>query len=87
MNMNSVIFWIATALIALEALVGGVTDLVHGGTYLFAGTPVVDVVTGLGYPVYILRILGTESCWEERLCWRRVFPDSRSGRMRASSSS
>ena len=48
----------ATTLIALETFVGGITDLVHGGTELVAGPPVVGVVTHLGYPVYILRILG-----------------------------
>ncbi len=51
-------YWVATALIALETLAGGVMDLTHGRTNVFSGTPVVDVVTGLGYPVYILMILG-----------------------------
>lgn len=58
MNVKSVAYWIATALIALETLVGGAADIAHGRTILVTGTPVVDVVTSLGYPVYILTILG-----------------------------
>jgi len=58
MNMKSIGYWVATTLVALETFVGGITDLVHGGTELVAGPPVVCVVTHLGYPVYILRILG-----------------------------
>ena len=61
MNMKLVAYWIATALIALETLVGGVADIAHGQTILVTGTPVVEVVTSLGYPVYILTILGV---WE-----------------------
>jgi DoxX-like family len=59
MNMKSIGYWVATTLIALETFVGGITDLVSGGTELVAGPPVVGVVTHLGYPVYILRILGS----------------------------
>jgi uncharacterized membrane protein YphA (DoxX/SURF4 family) len=51
-------YWVATTLIALETLAGGVMDLTHGRTDVFGGTPVLDVVTGLGYPAYILIILG-----------------------------
>jgi DoxX-like protein len=58
MNMKSIGYWVATTLIALETLVGGITDLVHGGTELVAGPPVLGVVTHLGYPEYILTILG-----------------------------
>jgi len=47
-----------TALIALETLAGGVTDLTRGRTMVVTGAPVVDVVTGLGYPAYVLTILG-----------------------------
>jgi len=43
---------------ALELLAGGVTDLVHGPTLLFVGEPVVLVLAHLGYPVYLLTILG-----------------------------
>src|SRR5438067_10453538 len=58
MNMKSIAYSVATTLIALETFVGGITDLVHGGTELIAGPPVVGIVTHLGYPVYILSILG-----------------------------
>jgi len=33
-------------------------DLTHGRTAVIDGPPVVDVVTSLGYPVYVLVILG-----------------------------
>jgi uncharacterized membrane protein YphA (DoxX/SURF4 family) len=51
-------YWATTTVIALELLAGGVTDLVHGGTGLFVGEPVVLVLAHLGYPVYLLTILG-----------------------------
>jgi hypothetical protein len=57
-NLRSVAYWIATVLIAAETLAGGATDLAHGRGLVVAGAPVVDVVTSLGYPVYILTILG-----------------------------
>lgn len=56
--MKWVAYWTATTLIALETLAGGFMDLVHGRTEVVAGPSVVDVVTGLGYPVYVLTILG-----------------------------
>lgn len=58
MNYKSAGYWATTAAIASETFVGGITDLVHGGTMLFAGPPVEGIVTHLGYPVYILTILG-----------------------------
>ncbi len=51
-------YWVTTAAVALEALAGGVTDLIHGPALLFAGDPVVPVLAQLGYPVYLLTILG-----------------------------
>ena len=51
-------YWATTAVVALELLAGGVTDLVHGPTLLFVGEPVVLVLAHLGYPVYLLTILG-----------------------------
>ena len=51
-------YWAVTAVVALETLVGGVTDLIHGRTVLVAGPPVADVVMHLGYPIYLLRIIG-----------------------------
>jgi DoxX-like family len=57
-NVKLVVYWIATVCITLETLAGGATELAHGRTDLVSGPFVVDVVTGLGYPVYILTILG-----------------------------
>jgi hypothetical protein len=51
-------YWTTTALIALETLVGGFVDLIHGRTGVVSGPFVVDVLGGLGYPVYVLWILG-----------------------------
>ena len=51
-------YWATTIIVALELLAGGVTDLVHGRTVLFVGEPVVEVLAQLGYPVYLLTILG-----------------------------
>ncbi len=51
-------YWIVTLLVALETLVGGIADLIPGRTILLAGPPVADVVTSLGYPIYVLRIIG-----------------------------
>jgi hypothetical protein len=51
-------YWTVTILIALETLVGGIADLVHGKAILVAGASVADIVTHLGYPLYFLRIIG-----------------------------
>jgi DoxX-like family len=51
-------YWIATTLIGLETLAGGATDLARGRTMLVSGPFVVDIITDLGYPAYILTILG-----------------------------
>jgi len=51
-------YWVTTTAIVLEALAGGVTDLIHGPAFLFAGDPIVPVLRQLGYPVYLLTILG-----------------------------
>lgn len=53
-----IVYWLATASIALETFVGGVMDLTHGRTAVVSGPPVADVVTSLGYPLYLLAILG-----------------------------
>jgi uncharacterized membrane protein YphA (DoxX/SURF4 family) len=58
MNMKMIGYWATTAVVALELLAGGVTDLVHGPELLFVGDPVVFVLAQLGYPVYLLTILG-----------------------------
>jgi hypothetical protein len=48
---KTMLYWTTTSLIALETFAGGVIDLTHGRTG-------VEVATSLGYPVYILAILG-----------------------------
>ena len=58
MRTKIIAYWTVTILIALETLVGGVADLVHGKAILVAGAPVADIVTHLGYPLYLLRIIG-----------------------------
>lgn len=58
MKLKIIGYWATTAAIALETLAGGVTDLLHGREILVVGDPVVQVVTHLGYPVYVLTILG-----------------------------
>jgi hypothetical protein len=58
MKARPIVYWTATAIIAGETLAGGVTDLIQGRESVVAGRPVVDVVTQLGYPVYVLKILG-----------------------------
>ena len=54
-----VFYWMATTFIALETLAGGVVDLTRARAGVVSGPYVTDVVTGLGYPAYILAILGT----------------------------
>ncbi len=57
-RLKQIVYWVTTTAIALETLAGGVTDLIHGGTELVAGQPVVQIVIHEGYPVYLLTILG-----------------------------
>src|SRR5262249_56058303 len=58
MKTTTIGYCATTTLIALETLAGGVTDLTHGRTMLVSGPPVVEVMTQLGYPIYLLAILG-----------------------------
>ncbi len=58
MKLKVIGYWATTAVVAWELLLGGLTDLVHGGTSLVAGEPVAEILTHLGYPVYLLTILG-----------------------------
>jgi hypothetical protein len=44
-------YWLTTIAVALELIVGGVADLIHAGPYALA-------VVQLGYPMYLLTILG-----------------------------
>jgi uncharacterized membrane protein YphA (DoxX/SURF4 family) len=48
---NKIIYWIATGLLALGMLAQGFTQIAHSKGY-------VDIVVHLGYPVYLLTILG-----------------------------
>jgi DoxX-like protein len=58
MQMKVIGYWATTTIVVLELLAGGVTDLVHGPALLFVGQPVVEVLAHLGYPLYLLTILG-----------------------------
>jgi uncharacterized membrane protein YphA (DoxX/SURF4 family) len=58
MKTKVISYWVTTIFTALELLAGGVTDLMHGRTALVAGEPVAEVLAHLGYPVYLLTILG-----------------------------
>jgi hypothetical protein len=58
MKIKVILYWIATTLIVLETLAGGFVDLTHGHTGVFSGPLVTDVVASLGYPAYVLTILG-----------------------------
>jgi DoxX-like protein len=58
LNRTRIFYWTTTTLIALETLVGGFADLTHGRTLLVSGPFVVDVLAGLGYPAYVLWIIG-----------------------------
>jgi uncharacterized membrane protein len=49
---NKIIYWIATGFLALGMLAGGVQQLLQIGGY------VEIIVNQLGYPVYVLSILG-----------------------------
>jgi hypothetical protein len=58
LKAKTALYWATTSLIALEAFLGGVVDLTHGRTGVVSGPAVTQVVTSLGYPVYILAIIG-----------------------------
>jgi len=57
-KVRTIAYWITTSFIALETLLGGVIDLTHGRTGVVSGPLVTEVVTSLGYPMYILTIIG-----------------------------
>jgi uncharacterized membrane protein YphA (DoxX/SURF4 family) len=58
MKTKMIAYWTTTIIVALELLVGGLTDLIHGRAVLFVGQPVAEVLAHLGYPAYLLTILG-----------------------------
>jgi hypothetical protein len=55
---KTLLYWTTTFLTALETFLGGVMDLIHGRTGVVSGPFVADVVTSLGYPAYVLTIIG-----------------------------
>ena len=58
MRVSLIVYWVTTAFIAAEMAAGGITDLIRGGTAIVAGQPVVEIIQALGYPDYLLTILG-----------------------------
>ncbi len=58
MSTKTLAFWMATAVITAELIAGGVTDLAHGREVIIAGQPVVETLNHLGYPTYLLTIIG-----------------------------
>ncbi len=56
-NMKVIGYWTATAIVTFELLLGGVMALVHGRNMLI-GEPLDAVMQHLGYPLYLLTILG-----------------------------
>jgi uncharacterized membrane protein YphA (DoxX/SURF4 family) len=58
MNLKVIAYWVTTLFAAFELLAGGATDLIRGSTGLVVGEPVADVLAHLGYPAYLLTILG-----------------------------
>lgn len=58
MKAKAMLYWTTTSLIALETFLGGAIDLAHRRTGVVSGPFVTQVVTGLGYPVYVLAIIG-----------------------------
>ena len=51
MKSKVIVYWITTVTLALELAVGGVWDLAHQRY-------VVQIITHLGYPIFLLNILG-----------------------------
>src|SRR5690606_28607337 len=49
---NRIIYWIVTVFLSFGMLAGGIQQMLQVGGYN-------DIVTGLGYPLYLLSILGT----------------------------
>ena len=58
LKLKEIGYWVITIIVALELLVGGVADLIHGPILLFAGDPAALVDAQLGYPLYLGTILG-----------------------------
>jgi len=57
MKMKVIGYWTSTTVVAGVLLVDGVMGLVHGRVML-VGKPLDEVIRRLGYPAYLLKILG-----------------------------
>jgi hypothetical protein len=55
---RTIVYWAATVWLTLELAIGGLIDLVRGRSLVIIGTPVDQIVSDLGYPVYVLLFLG-----------------------------
>ena len=53
-----VVYWAATVWLTLELAIGGLIDLTRGRSLVITGKPVDQIVSDLGYPVYVLLFLG-----------------------------
>jgi len=51
MPIKTIVYWVATGIVALELFAGGLMDLAHQQS-------LVDVMKHLGYPAYVMTILG-----------------------------
>lgn len=60
MNMKVIGYWTTTAVVTGVLLFGGVMDLLHGPEVL-VGQFFIQTMHHLGYPLYLLTILG---CWK-----------------------
>ena len=59
MKMKMIGYWTSTAAVASVLLVDGVMGLVHAhGRVMLVGKPLDAVMERLGYPAYLLKILG-----------------------------
>ncbi|MGZ3637776.1 MAG: DoxX family protein [Ktedonobacterales bacterium] len=56
-NAKLIGYWTATAGVTFELIVGGAASLVHARN-MFVGEPLVEIMHQLGYPEYLLTILG-----------------------------
>jgi uncharacterized membrane protein YphA (DoxX/SURF4 family) len=58
-NMKVIGYWTSTAAVAGVLLVDGVMGLLHAhGRVMLVGKPLDEVMQRLGYPAYLLKILG-----------------------------
>ena len=58
MSVRRWVYWVATIWLTIELALGGVIDLFRGREIVVIGSPVDQVVSSLGYPVYVLLFLG-----------------------------